>query len=84
LYSDYLAGLLSAYLSKGNSKGVLGETKGHIGPTTRARAVHEEPPQKLYSLSSLANEKSKSYPYSHKNLYKRATKQHLQPRAPAK
>jgi len=39
-------GLLSAYLSEGNSKGVLGETKGDIGPTTRARSVHEEPPLK--------------------------------------
>jgi hypothetical protein len=35
-------GLLSAYLSEGNSKGVLGETKGDIGPTTRTRPVHEE------------------------------------------
>jgi hypothetical protein len=69
-------GLLSAYLSEGNSKGVLGETKGDIGPTTRTRPVHEEPPQKLYSISSPANEKSKSYPYSHKKLYRRAKRQH--------
>jgi hypothetical protein len=42
-------GLLSAYLSEGNSKGVLGETKGDIGPTTRARPAHEEPPFKNFT-----------------------------------